>query len=205
MMKQIRTAIIAILILKVVLGLFYPLFVSLIGRSLFPGHAEGGLLKNADGQIIGSKFIGQNFSSPVYFHPRPSAAGEHGYDAMDSRGSNLGPTSKKLMDLLQERILAYRLENDLSTTRPLPADAVTASGSGLDPHISLDNAILQAPRVARARGVALMAIHEQIRKSTSNPYMGLFGEKRVNVLMLNIRLDQAFARSIAERKSPDIH
>ncbi|MBF8263206.1 MAG: K+-transporting ATPase, subunit [Parachlamydiales bacterium] len=187
--KEIRTTALSLLLLTLILGIAYPLLICAIGRVFFPEHASGGLLENGNGQIIGSKFIGQNFSSPAYFHPRPSAAGDNGYDAMKSGGSNLGPTSKKLMDLVQARLAAYREENDLPPTQPIPVDAVTASGSGLDPHISLENAQLQASRIARERGLALLEVLELIRQSTAHPWMGIFGEKRINVLQINLSLD----------------
>jgi K+-transporting ATPase ATPase C chain len=133
--------------------------------------------------------LGQAFSDAKYFHPRPSAAG-NGYDATSSGGSNLGPTSRKLDDAIKERIAAYRAENSLSETDPVPADAVTASGSGLDPHISLQNAELQIPRVVKARGVPEERVRELIRQNTNGRDFGVFGEPGVNVLQLNRALDQ---------------
>src|SRR5215813_13074074 len=137
--SHIRGAIVATLVLAVICCALYPLIVFGISQLLFPHRANGSLITAADGTIRGSKLLGQAFSDPKYFHPRPSAAG-NGYDATSSGGSNLGPTSQKLKDAIQDRIAAYRAENSLSGSEPVPADAVTASGSGLDPHITLRNA-----------------------------------------------------------------
>jgi K+-transporting ATPase ATPase C chain len=132
--------------------------------------------------------IGQGFAGPKYFHPRPSAAGQ-GYDAVRSGGSNLGPTSKKLVDAVRQRATDYRAENNLSPEILVPADAVTASASGLDPHISLNNALLQTSRVARARGLDKMAVRKLVGAYTEGRDLGIFGEPRVNVLILNLALD----------------
>ena len=137
----------------------------------------------------GSKLLGQNFTADKYFHPRPSAAG-NGYDAANSSGSNLGPTSQKLNDAIKDRVAAYRAENGLKENEPVPADAVTASGSGLDPHISLRNAELQTPRVAKARAVSEKKLRELIEQNTDGRDLGVFGEPGVNVLTLNRALDQ---------------
>lgn len=192
MKEQIRIAAVSILILTLVLGIAYPLLVCGSGYLLFPHHAAGGLIKNNENRIVGSKFIGQNFSAPYYFHPRPSYAGDLGYDAMASGASNLGPTSKDLFEKLQERIDRYRNENNVPASQKLPADAVTASGSGLDPHISLQNAYLQSPRIAAARACSVEQVKDEVRKIASQRMLGLFGEPHVNVLMLNIWLDQQF-------------
>jgi potassium-transporting ATPase KdpC subunit len=189
MKNQIRSTVISILILTVILGIIYPFLVCGIGTLFFPHHAKGALVRNEHKQIIGSKFIGQNFTSPKYFHPRPSYAGD-GYDAMASGASNLAPTSKALLDIVQERILAYKDENSISPSEQLPVDAVTASGSGLDPHISLKNAMYQAPRIANARNISIDRINDLINKMTIGRFLGLFGEPHVNVLMLNLKLDQ---------------
>lgn len=141
-----------------------------------------------NGRFVGSRLVGQSFTSAAYFHPRPSAAGE-GYDAIRSGGSNLGPISEKLSRSLEERILRYRNENNLPQDRPLPADAVTASGSGLDPHISVENALLQARRVGEARGRSEEAVIRLIRDAAEGPDLGILGESRVNVLLLNLSLD----------------
>jgi potassium-transporting ATPase KdpC subunit len=198
MKDQIRMTILSLLLFTLILGIIYPLTICIVGQTFFPNHSHGGILKDSSERIIGSKFIGQNFSSAHYFHPRPSYAGTTGYDGMASGGSNLGPTSKKLFDLLQERIETYRLENNLTPTEPIPADAVTSSGSGLDPHISLQNAYLQAHRVATSRHIPLSTLRDLVRKETSKRWLGLFGEKHVNVLLLNHKIDQMFPGTITK-------
>jgi K+-transporting ATPase ATPase C chain len=167
----------------------YPLVVWGIAQIAFPGQANGSLVTR-QGQVAGSSLIAQNFTSPGYFHPRPSAAGDTGYDGTSSGGSNLGPLSQKLVDQVKDRIAAYRGENHLAPDVPIPADAVTASGSGLDPHISLKNAALQAPRVAAARGINPDRIKRLIETCTDSPDLGFLGEPRVNVLRLNLGLDE---------------
>jgi K+-transporting ATPase ATPase C chain len=146
------------------------------------------LIVEKDGTIRGSKLLGQGFTAERYFHPRPSAAG-NGYDAGNSSGSNLSPTSQKLNDAIKDRIAAYRAENGLKESDSVPADAVTASGSGLDPHIGLRNAELQAPRVARARNLSVDKVRELIRAQTDSASLGVFGEPGANVLKLNLALD----------------
>ena len=150
--SEIRGAVVSTLVLAVVCCGLYPVVVWGIAQVAFPDKANGSLIIEKDGTVRGSKLLGQNFTGEKYFHPRPSAAG-NGYDAANSSGSNLGPTSQKLNDAIKDRIAAYRKENGLPDTEPVPADAVTASGSGLDPHISLHNAELQVARVAKARGL----------------------------------------------------
>jgi K+-transporting ATPase ATPase C chain len=183
---SLHRASIALLSLTLILGLFYPLFMVGIAQIFFHSKANGSLLFHKNGEILGSREIAQGFSSPNYFHPRPSSAGK-GYDASNSSGSNLGPTSQKLFDALAQRASAYRSENALSTDTPIPADAVTASGSGLDPHISLQNAYSQASRVAAARNRPVDEIHTLIEAHKKG---GMFGEPRVNVLLLNLALDK---------------
>jgi len=185
--KEIRVSLMATLSLAVILCGLYPLTVWLLAQGLFPDKANGSLIMRS-GKIMGSNLISQGFTDPKYFHPRPSAAGQ-GYDAVHSGGSNLGPISKKLIDEVRQRIADYRIENNLSPDALVPADAVTASASGLDPHISLRNALLQAPRVARARGLSVIAIRNQIELYTEGRDLKIFGEPRVNVLMLNLALD----------------
>ncbi len=188
-MSELRAAVIATCSLAVVLCGVYPLGVWLISQGLFPHEADGSLIQRG-GTLVGSEVIAQNFSSPRYFHPRPSAAGEAGFDASRSSGSNLGPLSKKLADAVSERVAAYRAENGLPPDMPVPADAITASGSGLDPHISLQNAFLQAPRVAQARGIGSAALETFVRANDEGRDLGIFGEPRVNVLKLNLALDK---------------
>jgi K+-transporting ATPase ATPase C chain len=189
MLSEVRAAVIAVLSLAVVLCGAYPLVVWLISQGLFPYAANGSLMQR-DGVVVGSELIAQSFSSPGYFHPRPSAAGEAGYDGANSGGTNLGPLSKKLAESVKRRVEAYRAENGLSDDRPVPADAVTASGSGLDPHISLGNAFLQAPRVAHHRGMDRQTMVELIQANTEGRGIGILGEPRVNVLKLNLALDR---------------
>ena len=177
------------LLLAVICCGFYPLIVFAISQLLFHDQANGSLVISAEGEVRGSKLLGQAFSAPKYFQPRPSAAG-NGYDATSSGGSNLGPASKKLRDAIEERIASYRAENGLSGTEPVPADAVTASGSGLDPEISLPNAELQVVRVAKARGLSEGKVRELVQQNTDGRDLGVFGEPGVNVLQLNLALDE---------------
>ena len=187
--SHIRGAIVSTLVLAVVCCGLYPLIVFGISQLLFREQANGSLIMGADGSIRGSKLLGQAFSDPKYFHPRPSAAG-NGYDATSSGGSNLGPTSEKLKDAIHDRITTYRAENGLSENEPVPADAVTASGSGLDPEISLRNAELQLPRVAKSQGLSEDKVRELVQQNTDGRELGVLGEPGVNVLQLNLTLDQ---------------
>jgi len=188
--SEIRGAVFATLVLAFICCGVYPLVVFGISQTFFRDKANGSLIVDANGTVHGSKLLGQGFADAKYFHPRPSAAG-NGYDAANSGGSNLGPTSKKLNDAIKDRVAAYRKENGLSETEPVPADAVTASGSGLDPQISLRNAELQMPRVAKARGVSEDKVRELIQLYTDERDLGVFGEPGVNVLEVNLALDQA--------------
>jgi len=189
MLSELRVAVVATLSLAVVLCGVYPLVVWMLSQGLFPHEADGSMIQRG-GTIVGSELIAQNFSSPKYFKPRPSAAGEAGFDGANSSGTNLGPLSHKLVDAVKERAEAYRAENGLAPDALVPADAVTSSSSGLDPHISLKNAFLQAPRVAQARGVGSAALEKIIRANTEGRDVGVFGEPRVNVLKLNLALDK---------------
>jgi K+-transporting ATPase ATPase C chain len=164
-----------------------------IAQTFFPEKANGSLIVDKDGTIRGSKLLGQNFTGEKYFHPRPSAAG-NGYDAANSGGSNLGPTSQKLNDAIKDRIAAYRAENHLRETDPVPADAITASGSGLDPHISFRNAEIQIHRVVRARALSEEKLQELIRQHTDSRALGFLGDPGVNVLTLNLALDSLTAK-----------
>ena len=186
--SHIRGAVVSTLVLAVVCCGLYPLIVFGISQLLFRDQANGSLITGADGSVRGSKLLGQAFSDAKYFHPRPSAAG-NGYDATRSGGSNLGPTSRKLNDAIKDRVAAYRKENGLSENDSLPADAVTASGSGLDPQISLRNAELQTPRIAKARGLSEQKVRELIQENTDGRDLGVLGEPGVNVLNLNLALD----------------
>jgi len=186
-LSELRTSLVATTLLALLVCGAYPLFVWVLAQGVFPFQAGGSLVR-VDGVVVGSDLIGQMFSDPKYFHPRPSAAGA-GYDATRSGGSNLGPTSKKLIDEAAQRVAAYREENNLTPNHPVPADGVTASGSGLDPHITVKNALIQSHRVATARGVTDDAVKRAIATHTEGRDLGVFGEPRVNVLRLNLSLD----------------
>lgn len=192
--KESLTSILATLLLAVVLCGIYPAAVWGASQLIFPRQANGSLIESADRKIVGSELLGQNFAAAKYFHPRPSAAGANGYDAANSSGSNLGPTSQKLIDAVKQRVADYRTENNLAPDALIPGDAVTASGSGLDPHISPKNAALQAPRVAKERGLGMDEVKADIAKATDGASLGILGEPGVNVLKLNLALDQRISR-----------
>ena len=183
MRRQLFAAAVVFLAFTLLTGIVYPLAVTGIAQVAFPSRADGSLIER-DGQIVGSRLIGQTFDGPRYFHSRPSAAGD-GYDAMSSSASNLGPTNPELLDAVAERRTAYEQANG----RPAPVDAVTASGSGLDPHISPANARAQAVRVARERGLDLTAVLRLVEEQTDTRSLGFLGEPGVNVLELNLALD----------------
>jgi len=187
LIKEVRISLIATLLLAIVVCGLYPLAVWVAGHGLFPEKSEGSLVMSK-GKVIGSSLLAQGFWGPHYFHPRPSAAGE-GYDSARSGATNWGPLSKKLIDTVRERVVAYRVENHLAPDTPVPANAVTASASGLDPHISVKNARLQARRVAKARSLTVELVMEKIDAHTEGRTLGILGEPRVNVLMLNLDLD----------------
>jgi potassium-transporting ATPase KdpC subunit len=190
-LKETTISLRATLVFAVLLCGLFPLVIFGAGQLFFPRQANGSLIEGKDRQILGSELLGQNFSGAKYFHPRPSAAGANGYDAASSGGSNLGPTSQKLIDGVKQRAELYRAENGLAADALIPADAVTASGSGLDPHISPRNAELQALRVARERGVDLAVVKVAIAEATDHRFLGLLGNPGVNVLKLNLALDGA--------------
>jgi len=193
-MKNIFTefgrSIVATLFFAIILCGLYPLIVCGAAQLLFPHQANGSMLVDKSGAVRGSALLAQNFTGAQYFHPRPSAAGANGYDAASSSGSNLGPTSTNLFASVAQRISDYRAENNLAANAVVPADAVTASGSGLDPNISLKNAELQIPRVAKARGVTEEQVRQIVQQNTCGRDLGVFGEPRVDVVMLNFALDQ---------------
>jgi K+-transporting ATPase ATPase C chain len=192
MWQQILPGIRIKIFMTIVLGVLYPLAITGISQVLFPHQANGSLV-TVGGKVVGSELIGQNFSRPEYFQPRPSAAGNDGYDPTASGGSNYGPTSQKLVDRVKASIDKFRKDNP-DYTGPLPADLVTASASGLDPHISPDSAAAQMARVAKARGVSVDQISQLVAGLTEGPDLGLLGEPRVNVLKANLALDQRFPR-----------
>jgi K+-transporting ATPase ATPase C chain len=183
-------SIVATIFFAIILCGVYPLIVYAAGQLMFPHQADGSLLVDKSGTIRGSALLAQNFTGVQYFHPRPSAAGANGFDPTSSSGSNLGPTSSNLVANITQNIANYRAENNLGTNAPVPADAVTESASGLDPHISPANAEIQTPRVAKARGLSEDRMRELVRQNTSGRDLGLFGEPRVNVMTLNFALDQ---------------
>lgn len=204
-MKHLRPAILLTLFFVVVTGLAFPGVLWAIGQAAFPDAANGSLIRDAQGNVIGSSLLGQGFSKPEYFHPRPSAAGA-GYDAANSSGTNLGPTSDKLINGVDDDpatndadetylgftdlAKAYREENGLAPDAMLPADAVTRSGSGLDPHISPENAALQVARVAKARNLDIERLRQLVANHQEGRLVGFIGEPRVNVLALNLALDR---------------
>jgi len=189
--EQIRPAILSVLVLALVTGCAFPLLVAVIGRTLFPRHADGSLVTRG-GVVLGSELIGQEFSRAEYFQSRPSAAGK-GYDGTASGGTNLGPNNPKLTNAIRQLADEYRARNGLATNAWIPIDAVTRSGSGLDPDISPANAALQIPRVARARGVSEEVVRRLVASHTQGPQLGFLGHARVNVLDLNLALDQSEA------------
>jgi len=185
----LRPAVTLFIVLSVVTGLLYPLVVTRVAQTAFPHQANGSLITHG-GKVVGSELIGQSFTTPGYFWGRPSATGPMAYNAAASGGSNLGPTNPALVDAVKARIEELRAA-DPGNTRPVPVDLVTASASGLDPHISPAAAEFQAGRVAQARGLPLSQVQALVQQNTEGPFLGLMGESRVNVLALNLALDVA--------------
>lgn len=188
MLRQLRPAIVMIALFTLLLGVAYPLAITGVAQVAFPSQANGSLIRDADGQVVGSALIGQPFAGARYLHPRPSAAGD-GYDASASSGSNLGPLNTDLAARIQTEADAIRADTGATV---IPADAVTTSASGLDPHISPAYARLQAARVARARGVEVTAVQQVIDANTEGALLGFIGQPRVNVLLTNRALDARF-------------
>lgn len=186
--RQLKPAIISVIVFTVLLGGVYPLVATAIGQVAFNDEANGSLIRR-DGVVVGSELIGQTFTAPEYFHSRPSAAGA-GYDGSASSGSNYGPQNPDFLAAVAERVAAYREENGLSGDVSVPVDAVTASASGLDPHISVANARLQAARVAQARGLTFADVMGLIDDHTDGRSLGVLGEPGVNVVLLNLALDE---------------
>lgn len=193
MIKLLIRAAVVTLVMSVLLCGVYPMAVTLFGRVLFPDKANGSIIERS-GKVIGSKLIGQSFSRPEYFHGRPSAAGDKGYDATSSGGSNLGPTNKKLADRLKADIDAVIKDNPTMAKSEIPVDIVTASGSGLDPHISPEAALAQVDRVAKARHADSKQVEQIVLSQVENRELGFLGEKHVNVLLLNLKLDEQIGK-----------
>jgi len=188
MRRQLLPAILVFVALTLVCGVGYPAVVTAAAQ-IFHSKADGSLVKDPAGKVVGSSLLGQNFTEAKYFHPRPSAAGADGYDATASAASNLGPNNTDLLATIAKRVTDYRTENGLATDAKVPSDAVTASASGLDPEVSIDNARLQAKRVADARGIDLAAVESLIDAHTEGRSLGVLGDPGVNVLELNLALD----------------
>ena len=188
MRRQLLTGLAMLLAMTVLVGIAYPLAMTGVSELALPGKANGSLVK-VDGRIVGSSLLGQSFSRPGYFQPRPSAAGS-GYDGLSSGASNLGPSSDKLLQGVEQRVAAYRALNGLGPDDPVPVDAVTASASGLDPQISVANARIQAPRVAQARSLPLDTVLHLVDVHTQHRQLSVLGEDAVNVLALNLDLDR---------------
>jgi K+-transporting ATPase ATPase C chain len=192
-MREFSIAIRMTVVTLALTGLLYPVVMTGLAQAVFPKQANGSLV-GPGGTVVGSAVVGQRFTSPAYFQNRPSAAGADGYDAAISSGSNLGPTSAKLRDRVSAAAESLQAQNPLGT-RPVPVELVTASGSGLDPHLSLEGALWQAPRVAAARGVPLADVEALVRSRLEVRGLGFLGEARVNVLILNLALDERFGRT----------
>jgi K+-transporting ATPase ATPase C chain len=203
-MKTIIIALRVTAVTLVVTGLLYPLVMTGVSKALFREHANGSMVANDKGQVVGSELLAQNFERPGYFQPRPSAAGDKGYDATNSGASNLGPTSKKLRDRVTEAVAKIKKENP-EAPGEVPAELVTASASGLDPHLSPGGAMWQVPRIAKARSVSQERVRQLVEANIEGRDLGFLGEPRVNVLLLNLALDRQFGAAPRgeEKKSPE--
>ena len=194
----IRTTIVTL----VLTGLIYPFVMTGLAQILFPWRANGSLVMDEKGEVVGSELIAQGFANPAYLQPRPSAAGEKGYDATSSSGSNLGPTSKKLQDRITEDLKRLKEENP-EATEPVPAELVTTSASGLDPHLSPQAALWQVPRLAKARGITAERVKAVVDANVERRTFGILGEPRVNVLLVNLALDRQFGKATPLPPAPE--
>jgi len=203
-MKTLIIALRVTAVTLVVTGLVYPLVMTGVSKALLRDRANGSMVANDKGQVVGSELLGQSFERPGYFQPRPSAAGDKGFDATNSGGSNLGPTSKKLRDRVTEAVAKIKKENP-NAPGEVPAELVTASGSGLDPHLSPAGAMWQVPRIAKARSVSQERVRQLVEANIEGRDLGFLGEPRVNVLLLNLALDRQFGAAPRgeEKKSPE--
>jgi len=200
MRKELLIALRVTLVTLVLTGLIYPLLTTGLARALFPHRAAGSFVTDQSGRVVGSELIGQGFTAPGYFHPRPSAAGKDGWDATSSSGTNLGPTSKKLRESTAEALQKLQAENPGAAGLP-PVELVTSSASGLDPHLSPAGALWQVPRVARARQVSEERVRALVQSQLERRDLLVLGEPRVNVLVLNLALDRQFGALDRTRKS----
>ena len=201
-MKTMAIALRVTIVTLVLTGLLYPFAMTGLAQVLFPWRANGSLVTDEKGQVVGSELIAQGFVNPAYFQPRPSAAGEKGYDATSSSGSNLGPTSKKLQDRINDDLKRLKAENP-EANGPVPAELVTASASGLDPHLSPDAMLWQVSRVAKARGVAAERVKAVVDSNVEGRTFGILGEPRVNVLLANMALDRQFGKATPLPPAPE--
>jgi len=203
-MKTMTIALRMTIVTLVLTGLLYPFVITGLAQVLFPWRANGSLITDEKGQVVGSELIAQGFSNSAYFQPRPSAAGEKGYDATASGGSNLGPTSKKLQERINDDLKRLKAENP-DADEPVPAELVTTSASGLDPHLSPEGMLWQVPRVAKARGVAPDRIKAVVDANVEGRTFGILGEPRVNVLLVNLALDRQFGKPIRVGATQERH
>ena len=199
MLSTLYKSLVSTLLLAIILCGIYPLLVTGMGELFFSKETQGGIIYRY-GKPVGAKLIGQAFSKPEYFHGRPSAAGEKGYDASNSSGSNLGPTNQKFYDGLKANVENVLKENPTLKKGEIPVDLVTASGSGLDPHVSVEGARVQVDRVAKARGLSVEQVKELVEKNSEGPSLGIFGESQVNVLALNLALDAQAKEKTNDKK-----
>src|SRR4029453_13465719 len=201
-MKTFAIAIRATIVTLVLTGLIYPFVITGLAQLLFPWRANGSLVMDEKGEVVGSELIAQGFANPAYFQPRPAAAGEKGYDATSSSGSNLGPTSKKLQDRINDDLKRLKTENP-EATGSVPAELVTASASGLDPHLSPEAMLWQVPRVAKTRGGAPERGKAVVDANVEGRTFGILGEARVNVLLVNLALDRQFGKATPLPPAPE--